>query len=330
VLDRYLAGTCSAEEHALVDRWLVADARHAALVAALQTVPPDGPMLKRGIDVNQLWDTVQRRTTADASPAVPQQSGAPRRALRTMPTPWRWALAAGAAGLAIMIGWWSTARTAPRAASTVTTYATRNGQRAEIRLPDGSTVALNVASRLDVPATFNRTHRTVTLTGEALFTVASHAGAPFMVQSGHTTTRVLGTRFVVRRYASDTATIVAVRDGKVAVQSVQSALGSTTLAADEQAQIGRDGIARVSAATPGQFSFASGVLVLDHVPLAVAVADLNRWYDADIHLADSTYGTMPMSGRFIAGSRTSLANTLALTFNARVTLDGRALTIAPR
>ncbi|HXC26062.1 MAG TPA: FecR domain-containing protein, partial [Gemmatimonadaceae bacterium] len=107
-----------------------------------------------------------------------------------------------------------------REAAAASIYTTGNAQRANITLPDGSTVALNVASRLEVPADYMTGDHTVHLVGEGLFTVVRHESTPFAVEAGTTTTRVLGTRFVVRHYPSDSATMVAVQDGKVAVRSV--------------------------------------------------------------------------------------------------------------
>ena len=67
--------------------------------------------------------------------------------------------------------------------TTYTTYATAPGQRATITLPDDNTVALNVASRLEVPTNYGRGNHMVRLpVGEALFNVSKshHDGVPFL------------------------------------------------------------------------------------------------------------------------------------------------------
>jgi transmembrane sensor len=202
-------------------------------------------------------------------------------------------------------------------------YATGNGERATITLADGSTVVLNVASQLQVPADFAAGNRTVRLQGEALFTVAHHRGAPFTVIAGPSTTRVLGTSFVVRHYSSDSVATVAVRNGKVAVQS-------NVLAANQQIEVDMHGPGHIQPANPDQFSFAFGMLTLDNVPLAQAIPELNRWYDADIRLGDSALATQRVIGGFKAGSLTDLAGILELTFNVRVVRDGQTLTLYPK
>ena len=85
-----------------------------------------------------------------------------------------------------------------RRLTAVQTYTTGDGQRANIMLSDGSIVALNVASQLDVPVDYASGDHTLRLRGEALFTVSHHEGIPLTVIAGPTTARVLGTSFVVR------------------------------------------------------------------------------------------------------------------------------------
>jgi ferric-dicitrate binding protein FerR (iron transport regulator) len=204
----------------------------------------------------------------------------------------------------------------------MSTYATGNGQRATISLPDGSTVVLNVASRLDVPSDYANGNHALRLTGEGLFTVAHHRGVPFTVTAGQTTTRVLGTSFVVRRYAQDTAVIVAVKDGKVAV-------GSAIATAQRMITVGANGIARVQDVDPARFTFANGVLTLGVRSLSDAIPELNRWYDADIRLADPAIGAQRIKGSFTAGSLADLADILTLTFDVRVVRDGNVLTLYP-
>jgi ferric-dicitrate binding protein FerR (iron transport regulator) len=230
--------------------------------------------------------------------------------------------AGAAAVLILMFGYTRLTAHAPTHAA-VTTYTTANGQRANITLSDGSTVVLNVASRLEVPADFGASHRTVRLNGEALFTVARRTKSPFTVVTGQTTTRVLGTSFVVRRYTTDTATTVAVRDGKVAVQS-------TVVTAQHQATVNQRGGIHLSPASPAQFTFAKGVLTLNGVMLKDAIAELDRWYDADIRVEDPTLLRYSIHGTCTTGSLTDLSSILELTLDARVVRDGRTLTLFPK
>ena len=113
---------------------------------------------------------------------------------------------------------------------------------------------------------------------------------------------------------------MAVRDGKVSVRSL-------VLTAGRQVEFGGAGVAHVQAADPGQFSFATGVLTVNGVLLRDEIPELNRWYNADIRLADSTVAMRRITGGFTAGSLADLTELLELTFNIRVVRDGRVITL---
>jgi ferric-dicitrate binding protein FerR (iron transport regulator) len=86
-------------------------------------------------------------------------------------------------------------------------------------LPDGSDVRLGPGSKLYYPASSPTANgrREVYLEGEAFFDIKRNAARPFYVYTGHVITKVLGTRFRVRAWPSDTRTMVSVRSGKVSV-----------------------------------------------------------------------------------------------------------------
>ena len=95
-------------------------------------------------------------------------------------------------------------------------YQTGIGEQRILNLPDGSTVTLNADSRLEVR--FSDTERGIELSeGQALFKVARNAARPFVVRSGGTSVRAVGTQFDVNK--KKTGTVVTVVEGKVAVTS---------------------------------------------------------------------------------------------------------------
>jgi ferric-dicitrate binding protein FerR (iron transport regulator) len=221
------------------------------------------------------------------------------------------------------LGWEAGVRQNRPSSASVLSYATNPGQRATITLPDGSIVSLGVASRLDVSANYGHGHREVRLQGEALFNVAPRTQAPFVVMTDSTPVRVLGTSFVVRDYATDSAVLVAVRQGKVAVHSV-------VVAAQQEVEVNHQHVGRVHPVRLGRFSFATGVLTLTDMPLASAIPELNRWYAADIRLGDPQLSAHRISAKLPAGSLTDLAAILETTFHVRVVREGQVLTLYPR
>lgn len=92
------------------------------------------------------------------------------------------------------------------------------GERTKVWLPDSSLVFLNSGATVNYPEQFTGRKRDVRLTGEAFFQVKRNVKKPFIVQSGHFTTTVLGTSFNVINHA-DTSFQVTVKTGKVKVEN---------------------------------------------------------------------------------------------------------------
>jgi transmembrane sensor len=93
-------------------------------------------------------------------------------------------------------------------------YATTIGEQRSLALSDGSTVELNSLSKLRIR--YSEHERTVyLLQGQALFHVAKDATRPFVVHSGETRVRAVGTQFDV--YRKPTGTVITVVEGRVAI-----------------------------------------------------------------------------------------------------------------
>lgn len=83
------------------------------------------------------------------------------------------------------------------------TLSTPRGKNFKIILEDGTEVWLNAESKLRYPARFTGKERIVELEGEAFFHVTKNPSCPFIVKSGSTETRVLGTEFNFRVYPNE-------------------------------------------------------------------------------------------------------------------------------
>lgn len=345
-LDRYLAGELGERDAAAVRRWLMAHPDHARLLDRVNHELDYSGSLGDANPVDALvsWQVLRARAmrgdegvSSGGFPAMGQQGTGDRSMVpmhNSKAQPLRqllWPTLCGmVASIAILITMWrSSMQNASRQSATVmTTYLTRNGERAEIRLPDGSSVVLGVASRLELPGDYLAGDHRVRLVGEALFTVLHQTGKPFTVLAGPTVTQVLGTSFVVRRYATDTAAVIAVREGKVATYT--EGVAPTVLTAARQVVFDRTGMGRVREMDPALFSFAMGILTLKGGLLPEVIPDLDRWYDVDIRLGDPTLATHHMTAKLAAGSAADLMGILEGTFNVRVVRDGRVLTLFPR
>ena len=90
------------------------------------------------------------------------------------------------------------------AGQSVSSVATKNGNRTKILLPDGSQVWLNAGSNLDYNnSVFNKDLREVFLNGEAYFDVTKDAEKPFIIHTKKMDIKVIGTAFNVRSYSDE-------------------------------------------------------------------------------------------------------------------------------
>jgi len=88
-------------------------------------------------------------------------------------------------------------------------------QKKALTLSDGSTVDLLPSSTLSYREDFNTLKRDVALKGEATFDIARDVSKPFSVYCNSVLITVLGTRFTVNSYDSNTVTKVVLHEGKI-------------------------------------------------------------------------------------------------------------------
>lgn len=98
----------------------------------------------------------------------------------------------------------------------VSEISTRHGSRSLVTLPDGSTVYLNVSSKLTYDYGQNDS-RQVVLEGEAFFDVMKDVQRPFIIHTRKMDITVLGTTFNVRAYEEDKTVETSLIQGKVEV-----------------------------------------------------------------------------------------------------------------
>jgi transmembrane sensor len=190
-------------------------------------------------------------------------------------------------------------------------YSTAPGERRTLTLTDGSTVELNARSRIRVA--YSSTGRDVDLLeGQALFKVARSPSRPFVVHSGDSSVRAVGTQFDVNR--SHGAMIVTVVEGRVAVTNGrqldrQNGVASPTAGPAGSAEVfveaGERVVARArtlntpepvnaSAAT----AWTEGKLVLESVPLRQVLEEFNRYLPRPLVVDDAQLLDTRISGVF--------------------------------
>jgi len=180
-------------------------------------------------------------------------------------------------------------------------FQTAIGEQQTINLPDGSEIVLNTSSALQV--TYTRDARTIQLDrGEAYFQVASNKKRPFSVETEKGGVTAVGTAFTVRLDADEMSVVVT--EGRVALDVIAPAedrkrSGTPTeeevrrpveVEAGYAATIDQKGEA-VSTMTPQslnkELDWRDGVLTFEGETLDTVIAEISRYSDLQIEIADS-------------------------------------------
>ncbi|MBC7843078.1 MAG: FecR domain-containing protein [Gemmatimonadaceae bacterium] len=298
----------------------VHDAALDAMMAQWVALSPDT------IDVDAALARVNARRAADASPTVVRDELAARRTRREVarPTPiWRQPAFRAAAAVVAVIGAtlvWRSTQTSMAAASFVTT----TGTSSDIRLTDGTEVRLGPASRLTLSAGFGRSHRQLTLHGEAWFKVTHNAAMPFAIRVGNATVEDVGTAFLVRESSSREVS-VRVAEGVVKVTMTASAHDSTvTLHAGDGAVATATGISVAPGVVSANESvaLAAGRLTFTDASLVEVQDALHRWYGVSLLIADSALATRHVTADFTGEPLSRVAAVLGLTLGVSAESHG--------
>ncbi|PTT02454.1 anti-sigma factor [Pedobacter sp. HMWF019] len=193
---------------------------------------------------------------------------------------------------------------------------TPRGGQYQIRLPDGSKVWLNAASKLIYPVSFNgRGQRVVELSGEAYFEIFKNKLQPFVVKSKNQEVTVLGTHFNINSYADEPDTKTTLLEGSVSVRHLEGSAATRDLSYRRDDVKGEERFGGV-VLKPGQQStidrnrnfdiqvqevqnleaavaWKNGTFMFTSEPIQVVMRKVARWYDVDVE-----YKTTPDTRKY--------------------------------
>lgn len=182
-------------------------------------------------------------------------------------------------------------------------YESAIGVQRRVTLADGTSVILNTNSRLDV--NFSASRRDVRLVrGEAYFDVVHDNTRPFTVYARDYVVRDIGTAFNVH-LSKGGLVEVGVTQGSVEVKPANAALGAVKglgiLEAGQNIVLGEkvERAETVSSADMGRkLAWRQGDLIYTGQPLKEVLADVSRYSDIKIELADPALENLPVGGAF--------------------------------
>lgn len=208
LLKRYVSGTATEEEKALIDHWyelLYNDNITTLNEDELNTVE------------QEMWNRIE-----EEAQFAREQIGPVKTPIRKII--FRWA-AAAAILTGISFGVYGIFSSSNQSVSfkqgkeqqKLAEVINTSSEVKKVQLEDGTIITLQPSSRLAYPLRFASDKREVYLEGEAFFEVTKNPVKPFLVHSGNLVTQVLGTSFTIKPDTKTDKIIVSVKTGRVAV-----------------------------------------------------------------------------------------------------------------
>ena len=207
------------------------------------------------------------------------------------------------------------------------TFATALGEQRSLQLGDGSTIQLNARSKIRIH--YSERQRDIDLlSGQALFDVAKDPGRPFVVHSGSTEVRAVGTRFDV--YKKHDGVVVTVIEGRVTVSGNEPPKNGKSLmaarerdaansrshndletmsylSAGEQATVVVTDVQKNEHAdTSGAIAWTRRELVFHNTPLNEVAEEFNRYNQRRLEIDGAGLADFRISGVFSSTDPASL------------------------
>jgi transmembrane sensor len=214
VIDRYMAGKCTAEERAMVDQWFQQfdnDLEDSRLNDLEERSALDRKMLRA------IRKKITESAFDDARRTAPKRRATAKYVYQTLTG------IAAAVVLGLLVYYLIQPKSTAVELASVNREIVNTSEGIERHeLPDGSLIWLRPHSKVEFPGEFLPGKREMKLAGEAFFEIARDVNRPFIITTGNVETKVLGTSFNIKAYDDDSSIEVSVLTGKVAVDIVQS------------------------------------------------------------------------------------------------------------
>jgi transmembrane sensor len=191
-----------------------------------------------------------------------------------------------------------------------------------VTLSDGSTVQLDVGTRMTAQMSSDR-RRITLLSGRAMFDVAHDRSRPFSVAAGDSRTTALGTRFQVE--LDPTEVVVTLAQGSVAIDDESVAHDwHEQLRPGEQLSVDmKTALLTKTTVDPSMVtSWTRGRHLFRGTPLHEAVDEVNRYAQKKIRIGDPSLADLPVGGNFIAGDSELIVAAFAAVLPLSVVSDG--------
>lgn len=177
-------------------------------------------------------------------------------------------------------------------------FTTPAGQRALLRLQDGTTVWLNARTTLRYPNRFAKNERRVELDGEAFFDVKENKEYPFIVTMEKLSVKVTGTKFNVFAYHGNEEQTVSLTEGTVQVFDSQNEKNKIDLKCNERAILKENRLWKETFTDMSFLLWKDGIYAFNNMRFCEMVKKLELYYDITIVVKNKELDNYRFNGKF--------------------------------
>jgi ferric-dicitrate binding protein FerR (iron transport regulator) len=213
---------------------------------------------------------------------------------------------------------------------------TGRGEKATLRLSDGTKVKLNSESQLNFPNSFHgQNQRAVRLSGEAYFNVESDSVKKFTVYTSGASIDVYGTSFNVQARSGRDEVQVAVEEGDVAVRpkKVNKFPGKrVNLSSGEVGSItSKSTLVKNNIDNIEEYiGWTKGFLIFNDKVLPKVVMQLRRQYGLDFVIQDNSLKSMRLTAKLKGGSPKEVLDVISASLGIRYKIEKNVVYLIPK
>ncbi|GHT11099.1 iron dicitrate transporter FecR [Bacteroidia bacterium] len=199
----------------------------------------------------------------------------------------------------------------------------KSGGKAEVTLPDSSTIYLNAATQLRYLSNFGKDKRAVSLNGEAYMKVKRDAEKPFCVDARWVQIEVLGTEFNIAAYENKDEIKTTLVSGSVKLTTLGKTPQTVVLEVNDKAVYNKQHDVLTIEKTDPHYEMAwmSGELVFRSAKFLEIIQTLQQRYGVDITIVGKKSSNDSFTGRFKEDNVYSVLKTLQLHYHFAYTMN---------
>ena len=321
-ITRYLAGECDPEEILVINDLVKNDPEYRkAFIHLSKTWELVYSKAENTVfDVDSAWNKLNSRISQPSAAARNPETVRKSRDTRKL---YNYTIRIAAA-LLIGLALFQLVKTGNR----LETRTSGNEAPVTLSFEDGSSAFLNASSTIKYRQKFGDQSREVYFWGEAFFEVASDPTRPFIIESGETRVKVLGTSFNVKAYPEAEKVEVVVNSGKVLfyhVNDQEQILGQVTLLQGEKGIFNRKTrqIARILNDEPNYLSWKTGILVFNETTLDKVLEAIGQKYRIKVRMENKDLEKLKLTATFDNEPLEAVFEVLALIHDLQIVNNGK-------